>query len=96
MSEFVLIYSNECPHSKECIDMIKKSNMNRKVKLVDIRNLSSIPKGITSVPTMINTRNNELIIGDTLFKWLQNETMGNRKVIIRKSENNLKDFGRNL
>ena len=71
MEKFVLIYSNDCEHSKEILKKIKKYNFNKFFKLYNVDD-NHIPDGIIGVPAIIIKDKNLIKFGDDVFDWVDN------------------------
>jgi hypothetical protein len=65
-----LFYSNRCAHSKELIQELYKNGIYDMFEKVCVDTLKVIPKGITSVPTMIVARYPRPLVGKECFAWL--------------------------
>lgn len=74
----ILFYSNYCSHSKNCIEMINKTNLRQQILIFCIDdNMEKIPSFIKSVPTIL-TPSKELIQGKQLFNYLEHIYMSNQ------------------
>tara|TARA_Y100001970_G_scaffold292772_1_gene435756 strand:- start:2859 stop:3563 length:705 start_codon:yes stop_codon:yes gene_type:complete len=76
-NQHVLFYSNNCPHSREFIQLINNSQFNYVFKRYCIEEMRKIPNGIFEVPTIIVPGINWPLSGDNVFKWFQQNTQQN-------------------
>lgn len=70
-SQNVLFYSNRCAHSKELISELYKAGLIEAFAKVCVDNNPNVPRGITSVPTMVVSRYPRPLKGQECFMWLQ-------------------------
>lgn len=73
-SASILFYSNFCNHSKQIIAEANNSHKKNNIKFICIDSEAvrrKIPKNITSVPTLIESKTNRIIIGSHIIEWLQ-------------------------
>ncbi len=66
----ILFYSNRCAFSKELIGELYKTGLIESFQKICVDNATNIPKGITSVPTMIVPRYPRPLVGQECFAWL--------------------------
>lgn len=74
----ILFFSNYCSHSKNCLEIINKTNLRQQILLFCIdENMEKVPSFIKSVPTIL-TPNKDLIQGKQLFTYLEDVYNSNR------------------
>ena len=70
-SFIILFYSNYCQHSKNLLILLQKAGWYNRIKLINIdEGKFKIPRAITSVPAMIIPNSNQPLIGEDVFKWV--------------------------
>jgi hypothetical protein len=73
-SKYLLFYSNRCNHCKEFLSKLTKTNLKDSFSFFCIdNNYQNIPKGIKSVPTLLFKEDNNIIVGKTIFGWLNDQ-----------------------
>ena len=50
---YVFFFSERCPHSEKFYNLLRQNNKLNMFRLICIDRLQKIPRGITSVPTII-------------------------------------------
>ena len=70
-SQNVLFYSNRCAHSKELISELYKAGLIEVFNKICVDNNMNIPRGISSVPTMIVSHYPRPLKGNECFMWVQ-------------------------
>ena len=74
-TKYVLFYSNRCNHCKSFITRLKQNNMEIDFDFFCIdNNYQNIPPQIKSVPTILFKENNNLMIGKSVFNWLDEQS----------------------
>ena len=68
---YVLFFSERCRHSEKFYNLLRQHGKLHLFRLVCVDNLRRIPKGITSVPTIIVPGYNVPLVGDDVFNWLE-------------------------
>lgn len=70
---FILFYSNYCQHCKDFLIKLKKMNedLYNNFTKIAVDGNSKIPKGITSVPTIIVPSHNHPLTDESVFMWLE-------------------------
>jgi hypothetical protein len=73
-TKYVLFYSNRCNHCKTFITQLNKNNIKSDFDFFCIdNNYKNIPPQIKSVPTILFKENNNLMIGKSVFNWLDEQ-----------------------
>ena len=67
----VFFFSERCPHSEKFYNLLKQHNKLQLFRLICIDRLRKVPRGITSVPTIIVPGYKVPLVGDDVFNWLQ-------------------------
>lgn len=68
----ILFYSNNCPFSKEILNLIIKNQITNHFKLICIEDKNiKIPPFITNVPTLVVKNVNKPLIGLDAFNWIK-------------------------
>ena len=95
MEHYILFYSNNCIHCKELAQLLYKSPLYEKFQKVCIDDLSTIPKEITEIPTIIVPRINRPLKGKEAFHWIKgiNTMEGNNKQDTSNNNNSNKITG---
>jgi len=79
-SFIILFYSNYCQHSKKLLILLQKAGWYNRIKLINIdEGKFKIPRAITSVPTMIIPNSNQPLIGEDVFKWVDQNILQRQK-----------------
>ena len=93
--QYILFYSNKCQHSNHLLSILNNANhIKSQVYFFCIDdNYNNIPKGITSVPTLLLKENNNIIVGKSIFQWLSNKLNNNQPQ--QQSNNNNQQFNNN-
>lgn len=67
----ILFYSNNCPFSKQIIELIVANQLSSHFKLISVEDPNiKIPPIITNVPTLIIKNVNRPLIGLDAFNWI--------------------------
>lgn len=67
----VLFYSENCPHSREFINLINNTRYGSVFRRCCVERMAKIPNGIFEVPTIIVPGYNVPLSGDNVFKWFK-------------------------
>ena len=69
-----MFYSNLCSYSNEVIGLIKDSNLEKDLMLINIDdNQIKLPDFIKVVPTIFLTKDKTLIIDEQIMSWIENK-----------------------
>lgn len=87
----ILFYSNNCNHSKNLIELIKKENKLSNFKLICVDINKNIPANIQKVPTLIVKNLNAPLEGNAAFNWVKtvskfNEQTNNIKYVKKNND----------
>jgi hypothetical protein len=73
--KYVLFYSNKCIHCKNLMNQMNKNNIKSKFNFFCIDdNYNKIPSSIKSVPSILFKDNNTILVGKSVFNWLNEQT----------------------
>ena len=74
-TRYVLFYSNRCNHCKNFITQLNKTSIKSEFDFFSIdNNYQNIPPQIKSVPTILFKENNNLMVGKSVFNWLNEQS----------------------
>lgn len=69
----LLFYSNECKFCIKLLEYLKKNNLEKNFKMLNIDNVSNIPDNITIVPTIIDDIIEAPLEGKKAFEYVINQ-----------------------
>ena len=72
-NQHILFYSERCPHCEKFYNLLQITRKLSLFRLVCVDKLQRVPKGITSVPTIIIPGYNTPLVGDNVFNWLESQ-----------------------
>lgn len=77
-TKYILFYSNRCNHCENFINQLNKNHIRNDFDFICIdNNYQNIPPTIKSVPTVILKESNNILIGKSIFNWLNEMTNQN-------------------
>jgi len=67
----ILFYSNRCSHCKEFLRKLENTSFKDSFNYFCVdNNYQGLPDNINSVPTILFKENNNILIGNAIFEWL--------------------------
>ena len=73
----ILFYSNECKFCIKLLEYLKKNNLERYFKMINIMSIKNIPENITIVPTIIDDTIEAPLEGKQAFEYVINQKFFN-------------------
>ncbi len=73
----ILFYSNECNFCSKLLEYLKKNDLEKYFKMLDIDTLRTIPTNITIVPTIIDDTIEAPLEGKKAFEYIINQKFFN-------------------
>lgn len=90
MGKILIYISDKCPYSMKLLSMIKENgHLANMCSIHDIQKVDSIPQGIKSVPTILDSRN-KLYCGNQAFEFISG-MVPSKSVSNNKPDNEMHD-----
>lgn len=70
--EAIVFISHRCPHSAEIVKLIKETDLQMKINIVDIKSLDKLPSFVDRVPLLF-TQDEKVYHDEDLFKFIQSQ-----------------------
>ena len=89
----IVFYSTLCSYSNEVVGIIKDSNLEKELMLINIDdNQIKLPDFIKVVPTIYLTKDKTLIIDEEIITWIENKNKVFSSSVNGYNDNSFSDF----
>jgi hypothetical protein len=89
----IVFYSTLCSYSNEVVGIIKDSNLEKELMLINIDdNQIKLPDFIKVVPTIYLTKDKTLIIDEEIITWIENKKKVFSSSVNGYNDNSFSDF----